>query len=455
MIKSINGLPFEILVSIFCNLDHLTLLGIKSVCKDWCHLIDNSIALWRTLISDHCEKNPAKRHILDLKLYTDIEKRAVNYQRFYRKLNAIESNFVKEKFTVRTLDCLNTSWRGEKVERNFEWESSHNFKGVYDIILQAEYNRLIASVYDTIQVWCLDSFRLCSVLTSATLDRGKIATTSFAARQEALLCGTQHGQIKIFNMLTGELKSCEETSEKQYISDLAVSGDSLVALDWLGHITQWKFISQYKLVMISKSGCGSIKYWEVPRILSTRESERLLDMSPKYAVSTFKCHLTCYEDGEFRRSYPVESDVFCIQIQGDMVAFGCKGDNDTPVAGILQLGNWSSRPRVIYIKTHDNDPVISLSFNKSFLILGDVNGELHIINVENLKFDSVNDARFCTSSDSPCKVSNISFTGTLRTHEYRSFIWAIKSDSYRLLSGDDTGKIIIHDFLMYETSSEA
>ena len=34
-------------------------------------------------------------------------------------------------------------------------------------------------------------------------------------------------------------------------------------------------------------------------------------------------------------------------------------------------------PRVVYLKTSDNDPVISICLQQDLLTLGDVNGELH------------------------------------------------------------------------------
>lgn len=44
----------------------------------------------------------------------------------------------------------------------------------------------------------------------------------------------------------------------------------------------------------------------------------------------------------------------------------------------------------------------------------------------------------------------VSLLGTLRTHAYRDFVWAVKTDCYRIFSGDETGKIVIHDFLMLD-----
>ena len=119
----------------------------------------------------------------------------------------------------------------------------------------------------------------------------------------------------------------------------------------------------------------------------------------------------------------------------------------------MKLGNWNSPPQVVYIRTVDNDPVISLSFNDDLLVLGDVNGELHIIDVKNLQFPPGEhtvtwDKDIELSLDG---VSKMRYNSTLRTHDYRSFIWACKSDSYRLFSGDEKGKIIIHDFLMFDS----
>jgi len=152
--------------------------------------------------------------------------------------------------------------------------------------------------------------------------------------------------------------------------------------------------------------------------------------------------------GEFFRSYPAPSDVFCIGIHGDKLAFGCKGNRDTPAAGILKLG-WDRAPQVVFLKTRDNDPVISLSFNEKFLILGDTNGELHIANVEKIVFPESGEVTIELGSESE-QEHGVKFVGTIRTHEYRAFIWACKTDPYRIFSGDETGKIIVHDYLMFE-----
>ena len=161
----------------------------------------------------------------------------------------------------------------------------------------------------------------------------------------------------------------------------------------------------------------------------------------------FYANCVLFRQGEFFRSYPAPSDIFCISIQKDKLAFGCKGNRDSPVAGIMKLGT-ERTPQVIFIKTRDNDTVISIAFNENFLILGDTNGELHIINTKSLCFPE--NGEMIVDLEQRTEQCDLHFVGTIRTHEYRAFIWACKSDPYRIFSGDETGKIIVHDYLMFE-----
>merc|ERR1712098_207284 len=79
-----------------------------------------------------------------------------------------------------------------------------------------------------------------------------------------------------------------------------------------GEVLLWKFITlnedplKYKLERISTN-----QQFTIPRILSNREAERLMDVAGDFLVTTYKNHLTCYHKTEFFRSYPAPSDVFC------------------------------------------------------------------------------------------------------------------------------------------------
>jgi len=187
----------------------------------------------------------------------------------------------------------------------------------------------------------------------------------------------------------------------------------------------------------------------VPFILRQRDMERLMDANSNHLITTFKSHITVYRFGLSVKeglviSFPVYSDVFCLHLNDDLVAFGCKGtprhEGSTfihPVAGIASLK--FTPPRVHYLRTPDNDPVISIYLTSSHVILGDINGEIHVISIQNIQFNQVE--KF---TDLGTDGSELLYT--LKSHAYRDFIWALKFDGYRLFSGDETGKIIVHDF---------
>ena len=59
-----------------------------------------------------------------------------------------------------------------------------------------------------------------------------------------------------------------------------------------------------------------------------RDMERLLDFDTNYLITTYKCHITMYKFGPNEGlviSFPVYTDVFCIELQDHLLAFGCKG----------------------------------------------------------------------------------------------------------------------------------
>ena len=60
-----------------------------------------------------------------------------------------------------------------------------NDRGVYDMILDS--NRLIASVYDTIQVWDLSTYQMINLLNPKSLDSPNAATTCFAVLRDKLV----------------------------------------------------------------------------------------------------------------------------------------------------------------------------------------------------------------------------------------------------------------------------
>eukprot|EP00092_Neocalanus_flemingeri_P029880 GFUD01032445.1.p1 GENE.GFUD01032445.1~~GFUD01032445.1.p1 ORF type:complete len:433 (+),score=86.73 GFUD01032445.1:46-1344(+) len=430
-------LPSEILIIVFSNLDLDSLENARNTSKKWNNLIKTSVHLWKSLVNQHCASNKPRKEILQMQMYKEIQKSAEKLEQFYRKLVKIEENFLSNNYRVRTLNCLEAEFEGKKVVKSSEWEQNHNYKGVYDMILNK--NRMIVHVNDAVQVWDMETFSLMSMISGDKIAERSICT---AVSDDTLICGTENGYIKLFDLKTGELLGKNKASSN-YVCSLKIKGTLLISVDCFGEITKWIFEKPGTIVLHDDE-----LFTRATKLIAIKVKvrERCLDFNNKYLVSTFGEHMLLFRYGEFFRSYPAPSDIFCIGIHGDKLAFGCKGNRDTPAAGILKLG-WDKLPQVVYLRTRDNDPVISLSFNEKFLILGDVNGELHVVDVEKIVFPESGEVTIELGKESE---NGVVFVGTIRTHEYRAFIWACKTDPYRIFSGDETGKIIVHDYLMFE-----
>ena len=143
-------------------------------------------------------------------------------------------------------------------------------------------------MYDTIQVWDLDTYECVQILDSSILDADGIATTCFTLAGNTLLCGCENGYIKIFDMKTGKVNA-KVRKNSNYVSDVAVKGNVLISLDWYGEITEWRFEGPSIIVEVSNED-----KFIVPQILNRRQPERLLDFTNEHLVTTYLCHLTCY-----------------------------------------------------------------------------------------------------------------------------------------------------------------
>ena len=437
-------LPSELMVIVFTNLELKDIDVARQVCTMWQSLINTSVHLWKCLIKNYCDKKKYSKEILELSIYENIISSAEKLEKFYRKLVIIQDNLTKNNYRVRTIDCLEAEIDGKKIQKNSEYK--RNNKGVYDMVLDK--NVLVASVYDNIQIWDMSKYQISNILPSSILDEPHEKTTCFdLIDTKYLVCGSQNGYLKLFTLNGEFLTKAKQNSN--YITDVAFNSNILASLDWYGNVILWriKWSTSQEGESVSLECVSSDDTFIVPRILAERECERLLYSSSNYLVTTFRTHLSCYKKNEFFRSYPAPTEVFCICIQDDNLAFGCKGDAHSTSAGILNLDP-DKFPSVIYLRTHDNDPIISMSFYDNILVMGDTNGELHIVKVDKLRFPELGgEMTVELGQDNDCGVE---FVSTIRTHEYSFFVWAVKTDSYRIFSGDETGKIIVHDYLMFE-----
>jgi len=433
-------LPDELLVMIFSCLNIDSIDSARKVCTAWQDLIRTSLSLWKSLVIQFCLKDESKSEFLKLPIYRNL-KSAFELECFLRKLVKLDDNLLNNKFAVRTLNCLEAEVKGIRVIKSEDWEQVHNYKGVYDMILNG--NTLVASVYDTIQVWDMTSYSARNILSSNLLDDPPHSvTTCFTLLGDRLVCGTQSGQLNLYDLTCGKLVDTAHRNSN-FVSDVCPAGaDLLASLDWWGEVTVWQ-LTTAGLRDITGEG-----EYTVPRLLAGRENERLLAVAAQFLVTTYKSHLICYSQGQFFRAYPAPSDVFCIAIQGDILAFGCKGGSDSAAAGLMLLRP-DRPPQLLYLRTPDNDPVISLAFSRRGLVLGDTNGELHTVSIAGAQFPAVGERTVQLGAEGG--EAGVELIATSRSHEYRAFIWACQTDAYRVFSGDELGKILVHDYLMYDS----
>ena len=307
-------LPSEILIMVFSNLTLEELDTARKTCLRWKSLISNSVHLWKCMIKKHCDSKQSLKKIPEFSIYNDIVNNSEKLEIFYRKLLKIENNVLSNNYRVRTIDCLEAEINGMKVEKHSEWSRNHNYKGVYDMVLDK--NILVASVYDTIQVWDMSQYKMTNMLPSKLLDEPQSKTTCFTlVAEQFLVCGTQNGFLKIFS-LAGEMVA-KSRANSNYITDVYAHGATVASLDWYGDVTLWRVqlpgpdtAAAPQLETVSAAG-----QFVVPRLLAKRDCERLLYFSSDYLVTTYLTHLTCYNKSQFFRSYPAPSDIFCICIQ--------------------------------------------------------------------------------------------------------------------------------------------
>ena len=128
-------LPSEILVLVFSHLDLTSLDSARRTSKTWNTLIATSVQLWKSLITKYCSIHTHKQNMLEMQMFKNILKNPNKLEQFYRKLVKIDDNFLTNNYRVRTLNCLDVEFEGKKVVKSSEWEQNHNYKGVYDMIL--------------------------------------------------------------------------------------------------------------------------------------------------------------------------------------------------------------------------------------------------------------------------------------------------------------------------------
>ncbi len=383
---------------------------------------------------------------------------------FYFGLSRLQRRgWTREEPKVTVADCMEAQVGGRKVDLvSGEWRQRHNYSGVYDMVYDREAGRLVCSVYDTIQVWDANSFECLKILGPELLDGSGPAgtrTICFYVSGDLLACGTTSGTVKILDLWSEKGQAAEKAGDGGgAVVDLKISGEEMLSVDCYGDIVQWRLEQKTgKLTRVGnlspplegmeaeREGEGEAEVEDggdsVHALYRRKNLERTLDFNDDVVVTNTLRLLVLFSrkaGREGRRAATFvfcPSNVLCLRVLGRAAYWGVL--RGKVFRTDLYLAH-SGRSRVIRdptrecerMETRFQDNVTSLDVTEDRVVVGDVNGEVHVCSTD----------RFGSNKDlAPDFVLESG-------HSYRSFVWCVKMDAERIFSGDQDGKIVVHDF---------
>jgi len=147
--------------------------------------------------------------------------------------------------------------------------------------------RLIVHVNDAVQVWDTETLTMSSMLCG-----DKIAERSICAAisGNTLICGTENGYIKLFDLKTGAFLSKNKANDN-YVSTLKIKGSLLISVDCFGEMTKWILENPNRIVLHDDE-----LFTKATKIIAIKVKvrERCLDFNNKYMVSTFGEHMLLF-----------------------------------------------------------------------------------------------------------------------------------------------------------------
>ena len=296
--SSIVSMPSEILLHIFTTLCNDTTqdnlrdtLACELVCKNWQNVLTYN--LWKKL----CQKLLLIQSARYSFNYSNLKPTFVQHEdefehrskEFYLKLLNLHKRWCliqdaqSSKYLSPTVKKINTNmpeWNCddqkscEATEHKVlnRWRTRHNYSGVYDMVYVKEKGILVASVDGKIQVWNVSgggekSQYFCqNVLNASMLDFGgndiDMVTCFYVTDTgKTLVCGTENARLKLFDLCTpggklmeshwvnGTIESASAShmpkgKNRLSVSDVRIRADTLMALDWLGKLHEWKIESR-------------------------------------------------------------------------------------------------------------------------------------------------------------------------------------------------------------------
>ena len=146
---------------------------------------------------------------------------------------------------------------------------------------------MIVHVNDAVQVWDTETLSMMSMLSGDNIAERSICT---AVSGDTLICGTENGYIKLFDLKTGAFLGKNRASS-DYVSTLKIKGSLLISVDCFGEITKWIFEKPGNIVLHDDE-----LYTKATKLIAIKVKvrERCLDFNNKYLVSTFGEHMLLF-----------------------------------------------------------------------------------------------------------------------------------------------------------------
>jgi len=316
--------------------------------------------------------------------------------------------------------------------------NAHYFSvpGFYDLVWIPTSSLLVCSVFDSIQIWKMSTDYTCiNIIDGDTLDGDGVKSCCFAASDEMLFCGTDRGQIKIFDLMTGIIHDTFRKpgigNVRNYICDIKVRGKDLIALDWLGSTETWKILANGRDVAFVSTFTPTSNDASLTSQYSMKQTERRIEFNDSIVVTNVR-QIFCIWDLQNKSRHPVfintQSYVLCSKVL-DRFAFW--GEQNGSVHQVHLPEQEGKVENIGFVQTAFKDSITSLSVTSNVAIFGDKNGE---ISCAKLPISDQNKFEFVLESG----------------HDFGAFVWAVQVDGVRIFSGDSNAKMIIHDFWNFD-----
>ena len=318
---------------------------------------------------------------------------------------------------------------------------------------------MVCSVDECIHIWDVNALKRVNIFHSWQIDSNGVKGTCFGVTpdQKHIIFGTDSSKLQVFDLLTSAFIRAYSVNRFQdvdhtstYISDIKIIGETLIALDAYGSLTQWsvegselKFQKSivppirpyFNQLTVNKS--FSDKHYE----FSTRNFTRLLDFNDDLIVSCTHRGWICILSRKNPRTVTYERSmtrVECLKLKGTVIYCGLE-------AGVIQQITLREDPHSgFYVNacpksckltkqfTEFSDTITSIDVTDDgkVVVAGDINGEIH---------------GYLTSSSIFGRAQRARVFRLPNAHGHGSYVWSLQLDASRIFSGDSDGKLVVHD----------